>query len=126
MRLFLYGTLMRGGVAHHHVADLTRLGPAQTAPGYALYALGWYPGLVVDPQAGCVHGEVYALPDGPQQALRLAALDAYEGVPDPYTRQRITLQDGSEAVAWVLAPARAAGHPRIPHGDWRRWHGAPR
>jgi gamma-glutamylcyclotransferase (GGCT)/AIG2-like uncharacterized protein YtfP len=40
----------------------------------------------------------------------LGALDRYEGYPQAYTRQRLTLPDGSEA--WVyLERARRAGPP---------------
>ena len=58
------------------VADQTFLGPARTAPGFTLYSLGEYPGLVVDgPDREGVVGELWAVDAG-----CLARLDAFEGV----------------------------------------------
>ena len=74
--LFVYGTLKRGGSNHGWLADQTFLGSARTAPGFTLYSLGEYPGLVVDAadREGVV-GELWAVDAG-----CLARLDAFEGV----------------------------------------------
>jgi gamma-glutamylaminecyclotransferase len=44
--IFVYGTLKRGFSNHHHLDGQAFLGAARTAPGYALYALAEYPGMV--------------------------------------------------------------------------------
>jgi gamma-glutamylaminecyclotransferase len=74
-RIFVYGTLKRGGENHDRLQGRP-LGPARTAPGYRLYLLDEYPGLVLDPadQAG-IRGEVWVVDDPALQAL-----DAFEGV----------------------------------------------
>ncbi|MCA9546817.1 MAG: gamma-glutamylcyclotransferase, partial [Myxococcales bacterium] len=121
MFIFVYGTLMRGEHAEHHLADLRCEGPARTAAGYVLYGLGWYPGMVHTPgDGGQVQGELYTLPEA-GRAARLAAMDDYEGVPDPYQRAQVPLADGRTAVAWLLGAGHARGRPRIPGRDWRAW-----
>ncbi len=75
-RVFVYGTLKRGGSNHHFLAGQAFLGEARTAPGYILFSLGDYPGMVR--RIGTedhVLGEVWAV-DG----AALAALDELEGV----------------------------------------------
>jgi gamma-glutamylcyclotransferase (GGCT)/AIG2-like uncharacterized protein YtfP len=57
--VFVYGTLKRGGSNHHYLAGQQYLGAAHTVPGFNLYSLGTYPGLVTDPAATCgVAGEL--------------------------------------------------------------------
>src|SRR5687767_10146857 len=106
--VFVYGTLMRAG-ANHHV--LQRLGAtftftATTRERRTLVDLGPYPALLPDgptddTPTAYVDGEVWRLDDA---ALR--ELDAFEGSPDLYTRERIDLiiQDPAgdrELVAFV-------------------------
>ncbi len=91
--LFVYGTLKRGGRNHRRLAGCEFVGNAVTVPRYALVDLGPYPGLVTGELA--VRGELWAVP-----ADRLPALDAFEGVPDLYTRGPVTLADGSVLLEW--------------------------
>jgi len=83
MRLFFYGTLMRGSCNPVASALHERLGPAVPARAAGrLFALpdpeGWYPALVPDADGPAVQGHVHeALPGfGPAD---LAAADAWEG-----------------------------------------------
>ncbi len=75
-RVFVYGTLKRGGSNHAMLAGQRFLGEARTTPGYTLYSLGEYPGMVRDPTdiAG-VLGELWAVDDS-----CLAELDKLEGL----------------------------------------------
>jgi gamma-glutamylaminecyclotransferase len=76
--LFVYGTLKRGGSNHAQLAGQTLLGEARTSPGFTLYSLGEYPGLVAEPaDPDGVRGELWAV-----DAAALARLDAFEGVPE--------------------------------------------
>lgn len=87
-RLFIYGTLKRGGRNHALLAGQTFLGEAHTPPGYTLYALGDYPGLVpaASDRQG-VKGELWAVDDA-----TLARLDEFEGVAEGlYRREPIPL-----------------------------------
>ena len=104
MRVFVYGTLMKSGANHRVLVDLgARLvGDATTAEPRTLVDLGPYPALLAcdaerDAKASRVHGEVYELAEE-----AIAELDAFEGCPDLYVRERIALEEG-DAFTYVLA-----------------------
>jgi gamma-glutamylcyclotransferase (GGCT)/AIG2-like uncharacterized protein YtfP len=86
--IFVYGTLKRGGRNHHYLAGQQFLGEACTAPGYTLFSLGDYPGMVRSADAANhVTGEVWAV-----DAAGLARLDELEGVDEQlYARELIAL-----------------------------------
>ena len=109
--VFVYGTLMRAG-ANHPV--LTRLSgrfvaAATTKAPRTLVDLGPYPALLPPDAAPApttlVAGELWEIDDS---ALR--ELDAFEGCPELYTRERVALVSGAgaeaaevEAFVYVLA-----------------------
>lgn len=77
-RIFVYGTLKRGGRNHRFLAGQQFLGPARTLPGFTLYSLGSYPGMVRAPDdtAG-VTGELWVVDDACLQELdRLECIGA--------------------------------------------------
>ena len=86
--IFVYGTLKRQGRNHRFLAGQQVLGEACTAPGYTLYSLGEYPGMVRSAHAGqIVTGEIWKV-----DAAGLSALDKLEGVDEGlYERVAITL-----------------------------------
>ena len=102
--------------ANHRVLEelgAQRIGEATTATPRVLVDLGPYPALLADDGAGETHvaGEVYAISNA-----AIDALDAFEGCPDLYRRERITLvsaaDDARTLEAWtyvlaVVAPAHA-------------------
>lgn len=74
--LFLYGTLKRGGSNHLFLAGQRFLGDARTVPGFTLYSLGDYPGMVRAPgDTVGVTGEMWEVDDA-----CLAELDRLEGL----------------------------------------------
>lgn len=93
-RIFVYGTLKSGCKNHRQLAGQTYLGPARTVPGFRLYDLGDYPGMIADPtDTTGVTGEVWSV-----DAAALAHLDAFEGVDEGlYVRARIALLAPFEA-----------------------------
>ena len=121
--LFAYGTLLPG------------LAPAEIAPVVAklhpigeghlhgtLYLLGHYPGLVLTPVTGQVHGIVFRLPEDPDTATRiLAQLDLYEGfypnAPADSLFRRVlhpvTLETGDILDCWVYLFNQHPGSARI-------------
>lgn len=135
--LVVYGTLLSGlghqerlGVVH----GLELVGPCRVRG--ALFALGWYPGLVVDGDAaegaaatppvaapaGLVTGELFRVLD----PAVVAVLDRFEGFdpasPDTseYLRVRVRVVE-PDLAAWVYAyvgPRHPGDH--LTHGDWRR------
>lgn len=110
--IFVYGTLRQGGSHHHLLKDAQRLGDWASGPYYDLIDMGAYPALV--PGSGTVIGEVYRIGDG-----MLPALDAYEGCPGDYRRERIHTPYGE---AWVYLWDRPAPPvPVVAGGDWLRY-----
>jgi gamma-glutamylcyclotransferase (GGCT)/AIG2-like uncharacterized protein YtfP len=114
MRVFVYGTLLRGEHNHMFLRNSQFIGEAQTVPGFALYDLGYFPAMVRATE-GVVQGEVFEVDDA---ALR--ALDRLEGYPILYLRALIDLADGSQALAYFQTQDQVRGRPRIPCGAWRR------
>ncbi len=88
-RIFVYGTLKRGGSNHGWLKGQRLVGAARTMPGFRLYDLGGYPGMVRDPQQGlAVEGEVWEV-----DAAALARLDELEDVEGgEYARVHLPLQ----------------------------------
>ena len=86
--VFVYGTLKRGGSNHAFLAAQKFLGPAHTAPGFTLFSLGDYPGLVPSPtDRDGVTGEVWSV-----DTACLAQLDQLEGTSENlYRRAPIAL-----------------------------------
>jgi gamma-glutamylcyclotransferase (GGCT)/AIG2-like uncharacterized protein YtfP len=116
VRVFVYGTLLRGE-ANHPWLDGAKLldGSARTAPCYELHDLGAYPALVLDGTSTVV-GELYAV-----DSEGLARLDDLEAHPDLYVRQHIRLEDGSSAVTYAMPRARLPERSLgvVGGGDWR-------
>ncbi len=88
--LFVYGTLKRVCCNHHHLVGQHFIAPARTVPGYRLYDLGGYPGLVaLASDRDGVTGEVWSV-----DAAALVGLDAFEGVAEGlYRREPLPLLD---------------------------------
>jgi gamma-glutamylaminecyclotransferase len=86
--LFVYGTLKRGGMNHAQLASEKFIATAQTQPGYRLYDVGSFPGLVPDATAQhSIAGELWEVSDA-----GLARLDCFEGVAENlFTREAIPL-----------------------------------
>lgn len=86
--LFVYGTLKRGCSNHAQMVGQKFVAEARTVPGYRLFDVGGYPGLVPwpDDREG-VTGEIW-LVDEPG----LARLDRFEGVGEGlYRREAMDL-----------------------------------
>ena len=74
--IFVYGTLKRGGSNHVFLRRQRFLGEARTVPGFVLYSLGDYPGMVRAPgDTAGVTGELWVVDDD-----CLAELDRLEGL----------------------------------------------
>ena len=113
-RVFVYGTLRRGGTQHGRMAGAEFVTPG-TVRG-RLYRIDWYPGVVLDDAGDEISGEVYAV--GPSQ---LAQLDAFEG--SEYRRVRVEVNCGgghrSPLTAWIWEWLGSADESRrMTGGDW--------
>jgi trans-aconitate 2-methyltransferase len=110
-RLFVYGTLLRGGSNHALLGRARFLGRARTAASYRMHDLGGFPAIIPG-SGGPITGEVYEI-----EAATLARLDELERVPNWYRRDILTLADGTHAEAYVHAND-LTGHSEVPGGDW--------
>jgi gamma-glutamylcyclotransferase (GGCT)/AIG2-like uncharacterized protein YtfP len=73
-RVFLYGTLKRGGVSHHFLAGQRWVAAARTEPAFRLYQLDGYPGMVAARAGLSIEGEIWEV-----DAACLDRLDKWEG-----------------------------------------------
>lgn len=81
--IFVYGTLKTGGSNHSFMVGQALIGQSRTAPGYTLYELFGYPGLI--PMVGDsegVAGELWSVDDA-----ALCRLDALEGTDEGLYRR---------------------------------------
>jgi gamma-glutamylcyclotransferase (GGCT)/AIG2-like uncharacterized protein YtfP len=114
VRLFVYGTLMRGEAHARMLGAAAFHGPARTLPGFRLVDLGSHPGLVID-VSGVVFGEVFSVDES-----TLARLDSFEEHPSVYERTLIGLQGGGAAYTYVLRREFRREAREIASGYWRR------
>ena len=111
MKVFVYGTLRHGQVAHALLGNAALVACVWTDPEFTLLDMGEYPALLEGGRTP-VRGEIYDI----EPAL-LAALDEYEDCPRLYRRvQRMVA--GHEVMLYVLPKERALGRPALAHGDW--------
>lgn len=113
MKLFTYGSLMRGESNAHWMEGASWLRNTSTLPHYLLLDMGGYPALV-DGGAQSVVGELYEVDDS-----LIARLDRLEGHPDYYLRTSISLECGATALTYVLQPQWVSEGAIIHSADWR-------
>lgn len=121
-RIFVYGSLRRGGYNHGLLRRARFLGYERTAREYTMVDLGRYPG-VLSGGGTAVLGEVYAV-----SAATISRLDRLEDYPRSYDRRRIPTRSGD---AWLYVYRLSSrGARRVRSGDWiryrHRWPGAGR
>lgn len=114
MTLFVYGTLMRGGVRHRVLAGQRYLGEARTRPHYALFDLGAYPGLVHRAENGrAIHGELYEI-----DASLIEHLDRLEDVPRLFRREPVLIDGPAGDVFAYFYQGSIEGFPLCAEGRW--------
>ncbi len=110
--LFVYGTLKRGCSNHPFLAAQTFLGVGRTVPGYLLYDLGGFPGMVRVPEdRDGVFGEVWSV-----DADTLASLDHLEGLDlGLYRREPVPLRPpfAEDAVQTYVYALSVDGRPLV-------------
>ena len=92
--LFVYGSLMRGGVNHALLAGQRFLGCARTRPRYALLNLNAYRGLVPCEHDGTVvPGELYEV-----ARVLVPRLDELEEAPTLFRLEPVEIEEMTEPV----------------------------
>ncbi len=113
--LFVYGTLMRGGVRHRVLANQRFLGEARTRKQYALFDLRAYPGLVHSPSEGqAIHGELFEIDTG-----LIPELDRIEGAPSLYRLEPILIEGYSGEVFAYFYQGGIEGFARCEDNRWK-------
>lgn len=112
MKIFVYGTLLRGEGNHRLLSNARRVGVARTTPSYRMHSLGGFPGVVAGGEQAIL-GEVYEVDE-----QTLDALDRLEGHPSFYARTVIALEGGERVSTYLLERAQVARCPVIPSGSW--------
>jgi gamma-glutamylcyclotransferase (GGCT)/AIG2-like uncharacterized protein YtfP len=104
-KLFVYGTLKRGGVRWPYLSGEVYLGERRTRPRYELLDLGDYPGLVPAANGGrSIQGELYSVAGD-----LVPTLDAIEGAPELFAMGPVELADEPGPVlAYLYQPASTA------------------
>jgi gamma-glutamylcyclotransferase (GGCT)/AIG2-like uncharacterized protein YtfP len=113
--LFVYGTLKRGGSNHRYMDGQSFVASARTAPGYTLYDLSGYPGMVRQGEAAGVVGEVWSVDD-----KCLARLDVLECTADGmYRREAVPLEGpcGTKRVEAYIYLRGIGDRPNL-GGEW--------
>ena len=114
IRLFAYGSLMKGESNHGLVSVAEFAGPAKTKAEYKLVDLGPYPALVPGGTLA-VEGELYLI--DPKQRF---AIDVNHEVPVLFQRVTVPLDDGTTAETYVMREDQVRGRRRLFYGDWRK------
>ena len=104
---------MQGERDHGLLAHATLVGPARTRPEYHLVDLGIYAALIADGDVS-VLGELYLI-----DRKSLFSVDVSKQCPVLFERLRITLEDGSNADAYLMPEERVRGKRRLKGGSWR-------
>jgi gamma-glutamylcyclotransferase (GGCT)/AIG2-like uncharacterized protein YtfP len=120
-RILVYGTLRKGQGANRFLGDAEFVEEVRL-PGYDMYALGWFPGIVPNPdnKEGVV-GEVYELTDDD----KIKDLDAYEGYSPDYEEHSLYLRRevevlGKPTYVYVYnRPVDGIVDMKLPSGDWK-------
>jgi len=111
-RVFVYGTLRRGGSNHFRMEGGRWLGTASVRG--RLYRVDWYPALTLDSEAGPVTGDLIEVAED-----RLPLLDDYEGSEYRRVMAQVTNAGGEQVSAWLWEWNEGSdGLQRIAGGDW--------
>ena len=87
-RVFVYGTLKRGGENHEWIKAQTFVATARTKPLYRIFDLGGYPGMIRSENGIAIEGEVWDVDEA-----GLARLDVLEDIDGgEYERVKIELE----------------------------------
>lgn len=113
MKVFVYGTLKRGGVLHNNLKRCKYLG-VDKIPNFTMFKMGWFPAVIPTKDSReNVYGEVYEI----NQSV-LNQLDAIEGKGVLYNRTKVVTKFG-DAMIYVYSKennTRTWNYPKVPHG----------
>ena len=110
-KVFVYGTLKKGGALHGNLARSEFVGEAELS-GFEMYNVGgWFPAIVkTDNKDPKVKGEIYKIDDE-----TLSRLDMVEGYPGLYQRE-----ETEHGIVYFMEDAEKvrATHDRVEDNFW--------
>jgi len=110
-KVFVYGTLKKGGALHGNLAKSKFIGEAELS-GFEMYNVGgWFPAIIkVDDKDSKVKGEVYEVDD-----TTATRLDSVEGYPDLYQKE-----ETEHGIVYFMEDAEKVrkNHQRIDDNFW--------
>lgn len=108
IRLFVYGTLRRGGVSHHYLEAYPLLRTGLRLPGFEIYDAGWFPFAVRAGASSSIVGDLLEVP-----LSLMPVLDEYEG--SAYVRH---FRNKDKVLLYLKKDEEVRGYPLVPDGDW--------
>ena len=111
VRLFVYGTLRKGGVAADYLEEQVLVQQNMQLKGFVMYDAGWYPFVVPAGPDFVITGDVYEV----EESL-LPVLDRYEGA--GYVQHFLKEE---KLLLYLKADRDAAGFAQVQSGDWLRY-----
>ena len=114
MKLFVYGTLKRGGVLHQHLNGCEYYGVDKIS-GFSMYQLGWFPAVKnTEDENETIYGEVYEI-----DKKVLKQIDRIEGKGVLYERNKCKTRHG-DCFIYVYKNEEKSlktwNYPKVPHG----------
>ena len=114
MKIFVYGTLKKGGVLHSNLDGCTYHG-IDRVPNFTMFKVGWFPAIKPTEDAReCVYGEVYEI-----NKSTLSKLDEIEGKGVLYERSTVNTRFG-KCIIYVFSDnndtVQLWDYPKIPYG----------
>lgn len=107
-RLFVYGTLRKGGLAASYLGGQLLVEQNLRLEGFAMYDAGWYPFVVPAPQGAFIVGDVFEV----ERSL-LPTLDKYEG--EGYVKHFLEKEG---LLLYLKADEEVEGFRKVQEGDW--------
>ncbi len=111
IRLFVYGTLRRRGVANYYLESFPLIEEGIWVNGFAMYDAGWYPFAVPDSKESQITGDIYEVPES-----KIPELDNYEG-----PEYKKILLEKWKALIYIKSDGISAGYQKVPDGDWLKY-----
>lgn len=111
-RVFVYGTLKRGGYNHYILNSSIFEQEIKTKEKYSMYSMGAFPFVLLAESLVQITGEVFSVTE---EVLK--RLDILEGYPYFYNREQILLEDGTRAWIYYLQE-KDYEYPIIASGVW--------
>lgn len=113
--LAVYGTLKSTHKNHSLLGTDAKVRAKNVRiPGYSIFNLGWFPGIVKDDNGSGVVVEIVEIPKTRVEHQ----IDGYEGVPSLYRREVVKLENGTEVQTYIYNRPIRGTDKLIPSGNW--------